>query len=106
MINYYNQSILQLIIVIIKNGNIIGYWNQFDQKIHTKTISIIDEIDILHEYEYVLLHIHVALKHEKEILFPVIIPFNITMGQISDEMRQESKAIYDKLKREHWPVKS
>lgn len=95
---------MKKIIVILNDGNIIGYWDKFDRKIRTTTISLFDEDCVDHEYERVILYIHI--NHKSEVLFPVIVPFNITIDGITDEMRQKSKILYDKITKEHWPIRS
>lgn len=91
------------IIVFLKNNEIIGYWDEFEKTICTKTLSLIDEKDVNHEYENAL--IYIKLNH-KDLIFPVIVPFNMTPNLITDDLRADSKVIYDKLMREHWPIKS
>lgn len=95
---------MKQVIVCLEDGNIIGYWDFIDRRIRTKSLSLIDEENIESEYEKVMIQIHVHYKGQ--IIFPVIVPFEINLDFISDELRQKSKIIYDKLTQEHWPIRS
>jgi hypothetical protein len=94
---------MEKIIVFLKNGVTIGYWDPFDKKIRMKTISLISEKEIEYEYEQAMFHVH---NNYQEVIFPVIVPFNNNNLHISNEVKANSKVIYDQLIKEHWPIRS
>lgn len=95
---------MKKIIVLLKEGNIIGYWDGYEREIRVRTLSLIDNENVESEYEQAMFCLRT--QYRGQVIFPIIVPFNFTPESISDEMKQKSKILYDRLMRKHWPTKS